>query len=233
MTETQPAPWDTPVNNGERAYRMLRQLVRDGQHAPGSVLSENVLAAELGMSRTPIREAISRLCHERLLVRLPSRGVLVNTLSAADVHELYAVREALEAMAVRYAVVEMTDDEITALRATLTEASRRVEEGISGASYRTLDRAFHAALWRGGRNRRAYSLLDALHDAAILDPWFRDISDVPGQSRRSIDEHTAIVDAVEARDAAAAERAVRNHAQSYQRTLATRLFGRMAMEGVR
>lgn len=228
MTSQQQASWET---QGERAYRMLRQLVREGHHAPGTVLSENVLASELGMSRTPVREAIGRLCQEELLVRLPARGVLVNTLGADDVREIYEVREALEAMTVRTAAATMTDDELVDLRGLLGDATRRVDDGISGLAYRALDRTFHEALWRAGRNRHAYALLDQSHDAAVIDPWFRSISEFPGQTRRSVAEHAAIVEALEARDADAAERAVRAHVQSYQRTLAAYLFGRAASEG--
>ncbi|HEY0185925.1 MAG TPA: GntR family transcriptional regulator [Cellulomonas sp.] len=216
---------DQDTSQAEAAYQRLRGLVRDGTYDPGDVLSENALAAELGMSRTPVREAVSRLTHEGLLVRLPRRGVVITTLSVEDVRDLYSVREALEAMCARTAAVSMPEDEVRGLRDQLDQADRLVAEGISWREYRKVDRQFHATLWAAGRNKRAESLLDASHDAAILDPWFHKIADMSGQSARSVREHTAIVEAIEAHDPQAAAAAASEHAQSYQRALAEWLFG--------
>ncbi len=215
----------TDLSQAEVAYLRLRGLVRDGTYDPGDVLSENALAAELGMSRTPVREAVSRLAHEGLLVRLPKRGVLIKTLSVEDVRDLYAVRGALESMCARTAAVSMTEQEMSRLRGQLDEARALVDGGISWREYRDVDRAFHATIWAAGHNRRALDLLEASHDAAILDPWFHKIADLPGQSSRSVREHTAIVAAIEAHDPEAADVAAREHAQSYERALAEHLFG--------
>ncbi len=218
-------PEATDQSQAEVAYLRLRGLVQDGTYDPGDVLSENALAAELGMSRTPVREAVSRLAHEGLLVRLPKRGVLIKTLSVEDIRDLYAVRDALESMCARTAAVSMTEEEVSRLRSQLDEARRLVDGGISWREYRKVDRRFHATIWAAGRNRRALDLLEASHDAAILDPWFHKIADLPGQSGRSVREHAAIVEAIEAHDPEAAAAAVREHAQSYERALAARLFG--------
>src|SRR5699024_7335908 len=77
---------------GEIAYDGVRRLVRDGVLRPGEVFTEGAVASQLGIGRTPCREAISRLSQEGLLRRLPKRGVLVRTLRADDVRDLYAVR---------------------------------------------------------------------------------------------------------------------------------------------
>jgi DNA-binding GntR family transcriptional regulator len=91
--------------------------------------------------------------------------------------------------------------------------------------YRGEDFRFHRAIWAAGDNQRAYNLLSAFHDAAILDPWFHRIADMPGQSQRSIREHRAIVTALASRNPENAEEAVRAHCRSYQKQLAERLFG--------
>src|SRR5690625_5079420 len=84
------------VSQAEVAYRGLRRLVREGRLKPGQIFSEGAVAAELGVGRTPIREVVSRLAHEGLLLRLPKRGVMVKSLGLDDVHELYEVRRSLE-----------------------------------------------------------------------------------------------------------------------------------------
>jgi DNA-binding GntR family transcriptional regulator len=214
-----------PVSQADLAYQRLRGLVRDGTHRPGALLSEYTLAQQIGLGRTPLREAVSRLVHEGLLRRLPGRGVLVNTLTAKDVSDLYEVREWLEALCVRRGAHAFGEQEIADLRRMHDDATARVEEGVSWQDYRQLDQKFHMALWAGGRNERAMELLITSYDAVILDPWSQEIADMPGQSLRSITEHREIVEALEARDADASEAAMRRHAQSYRRILATRMFG--------
>src|SRR5690349_10187737 len=92
------APADAPpapeLSQSELAYRGLRALIREGRFAPGEMLSEGYAAELLGVGRTPIREAVSRLAHEGLLTRVPKRGVVVSSLSAGDVRELYDLHAA-------------------------------------------------------------------------------------------------------------------------------------------
>lgn len=212
-------------SQAERAYGALRALIRESTYAPGSVLSENALAERLRIGRTPIRDAVVRLVHEGLLVRLPKRGVLINTMSAEDVRELYEVREALEVMCVRQAAANMDEHKFGELQEQVVDAARAVDDGIDLVKYHELDRRFHACLASSGSNQRAYRLLDSMFDAAILDPWVGKICAIPGQLRRSVDEHTAIVDALGSGDPDEAESAVRAHACSYRRALAQHLFG--------
>jgi DNA-binding GntR family transcriptional regulator len=213
------------MTQAEQAYTGLRNLVRAGHYPPGQVLSEVAVAEQLGVGRTPIREAVSRLAHEGLLVRMPKRGVMIKTLSAKDVRDLYEVRAALEAMCVRQAVVNMTDSSLDGLRGLIDSAAPKVAAGMTWQEYRDEDRRFHRTIWEAGDNQRAYDLLSASHDAAILDPWFHLIADMPGQSQRSISEHRAIVTALVSRDPKNAEDAIWQHYRSYQKQLAERLFG--------
>src|SRR5690606_17103916 len=98
---------DEMSSQSEIAYRALRELVATGQVQPGSLLSEQLLADQVKVGRSPMRQAISRLVHEGLLVRLARRGVMVKALSVDEIRDLYEVRECLEVLAVRAAVAHM------------------------------------------------------------------------------------------------------------------------------
>ncbi len=216
---------DDGTSQADLAYERVRGLIRDGTYRPGSLLSEYTVAKQIGLGRTPLREAITRLVYEGLLSRLPGRGVLVNTLTARDISEQYEVLEWLEIWCVRRGAADFSEQEIADLHDILSDAAQQVADGITWEEYREFDHAFHSALWSGARNSRAFRLLSSTYEAVILDPWSREISDMPEQCARSIAEHRKIVEALEARDADAGETAVRQHSHSYRRALATRIFG--------
>lgn len=213
------------LGQAEIAYRGLRRLVREGELQPGEVFSEGAVAATLSVGRTPFREAVSRLAHEGLVLRLPKRGVLVKSLGVEDVKDLYEVRRSLEILCVRRAVAHISPQDLIHLRQLLEEADRLVEAGISWRDYREHDLRFHNFIWTASGNKRACELLQSTHDAVILDPLFERFADMPGQQRRSIEEHRQIIDAIDTGDADASAAAIAEHGESYMRALVTRLFG--------
>src|SRR5438105_15855611 len=123
----------------EPAYRQvweticthLREAILAGDLSPGTKLVEAELARRFGVSRGPIREALRELSREGLVVDLPRRGTFVCTLTQADLTEVYAVREALELVAVREAVASATDDELAGFR----EAHRIMDETWRGTDW--------------------------------------------------------------------------------------------------
>jgi DNA-binding GntR family transcriptional regulator len=210
---------------GELAYQALREQVRSKRIVPGDVLSLGRLADELGMSRTPVREAVSKLVSEGLLIVLPKKGILVRSLTAQDVQELYVVREPLEALAAGIAATQMSDGALERLEETLETADRRVAEGIDPEEYRAMDLEFHASIWTGSGNKRVSEILGSLADAAVLDPWRDKIVSLPNQPQRSLSQHREIVEALKSRDSVASESAMRRHARAYWSTLISYLFG--------
>lgn len=210
----------------EQTYEALRGLIREASYAPGTVLSESMLARQLDVGRTPVREAIVRLTHEGLLTRQPrGRGLVVHTLNLDDVRELYDAREVLEVVCARRAAQHATDDQLERLSQIIDQSHHATEFGISWTAYRKLDGEFHGLVAQGGGNKRIEAMLASMFDAAILDPWYLKILAIPGQTRRSVAEHTDIYEAIRARDPDRAEAAVRRHAQSYRQVVADRLFG--------
>src|SRR5499427_8014529 len=113
----------------QRVHDHLREEILAGRLPAGTELQEVALAAELGVSRGPIREAIGRLAAEGLVTVRPRRGAVVRSLSKQEFLEAYQVREALEVMAVRLAVPKLTRTEVTSLERLTDQMAARAEDG--------------------------------------------------------------------------------------------------------
>jgi DNA-binding GntR family transcriptional regulator len=177
-------------------------------------LDEKSLAAGLGVSRTPVREALARLEHEGLVRVLPRRGVYVVRKSKAEITEMIIAWAALESMAARLICERATDEEIGSLRRLFStfedgEVRSRLDE-YSGANLR-----FHQRIIELGHSQLIASMADSLlvHVRAIRRHTIGD----EDRAERSMVDHQHIIDALEARDAELAERLVRDHALNLAR----------------
>ena len=195
----------------------IEAAIISGQLEPGSRLSEQGLAASLGVSRGPLREAIRRLEGRKLLERTPNIGVRVAALSLRDLKEVLEVREALEGMACRLAAENMTDSEIAELNGLLGkhEQQKSVREG-KGYYQESKDFDFHFRIVAGSRNERLSQIL--LGDLYYLLRVYRYKSSTkPGRATEALREHKAIVKALEQRDGSEAEKAMRVHLRNARR----------------
>src|SRR5437763_1719288 len=132
----------------DQVYERLREQIVTGSRAPGDRVDPTEVADELGVSRTPVREAILRLDAEGLVERLPYRGVVVSAIDPAGVAEVAALRLQLETLAARTAVPRLTDADL----ARMHELHGRLGQEMAGAdaqeSFRALNREFHLTLYR-------------------------------------------------------------------------------------
>jgi DNA-binding GntR family transcriptional regulator len=189
----------------------IEGAIISGDLQPGSKLSEQGLAASLGVSRGPLREAIRRLEGRKLLERTPNIGVRVAELSMKDLNEVLQVREALEGMACALAATRMTDAEIKALADLIEqhEQQKSVQEG-TGYYQEAKDFDFHFRIVGGSRNERLVQMLCG--DLYYLLRIYRYKSSTkPGRATKALQEHKEIVAALARRDPAAAEQKMRQH----------------------
>jgi DNA-binding GntR family transcriptional regulator len=196
---------------GLKAYELLRQAIATGALQPGTRVLESELASRLKMSRTPVREAIASLEAEGLVSIEGLRGRVVTKLDYQSVMELYAVREALESMAAGLAARSTSEVEILGLRHML-----ELEEQILNDAGKLADhnRRFHEAIYYCSHNRYLLKMLEYIQTAMLL---LHPVARVAKERRDSaLSEHRAIVDAIAARDPAAAEAAIRNHLRRAQ-----------------
>lgn len=192
----------------DQAYAALRRAIVGAELEPGRRLSENQLAELIGVSRTPVRDALARLRDERLVAIVPQLGTFVTFIDEEAVADAHFVREALEVGAVRIAAKATTPEAIHALRANL-EATERAVAADDAEAFARLDDDFHHLLcdlsgrevaWR--LSERTRGQLDRVRLLSLPEAGYR------GQM---LAEHRAVVDAVAAHDPAAAERELRHH----------------------
>ena len=203
MQNSEPNP-DLP--QGQDAYRRLLMEIRAGGLKPGDRLLEADLAARMGISRTPVREAIRQLEADGLVVHIPRVGAAVRSLDPGEVTELYEMRSVLEGTAARLAarsasVVEL--DELTGINAEMATA-----QGKSERLYE-LNRQFHAALLDAARNRYlARSVAGLQKTLLLLGPTTLEGEE---RARGAVEEHAQVLEALRARDELGAEQAMRRH----------------------
>ena len=195
----------------------IEAAIISGQLEPGAKLSEQGLATSLGVSRGPLREAIRRLEGRKLLERTPNIGVRVAQLSLSDLNEILQVREALEGMAAGLAAQRMSDEDIAVL-ARLLEGHGKQKSVREGKGYYqdSKDFDFHFRIVSGSGNERLLQMLTG--DLYYLLRVYRYRSSTkPGRATEALDEHKAIVAALEKRDPKAAEEAMRAHLRNARR----------------
>ncbi len=206
------APLEDTSTFADRAYAALKGVILslDIYEKPGEVrLDERQLASDLGISRTPVREAMAQLEREGFVRSVPRRGIYVVRKTKQEVIELITAWAALESMAARLITQIATDDEIATLRRMFTkfengELHARLDE------YSEVNIEFHQSIIRLSRNRVLIDLAENLftHMRMIR----RKTIGEEDRADRSIRDHMNIIQALEARDTERAEDLVRNHA---------------------
>jgi DNA-binding GntR family transcriptional regulator len=198
----------TGATGADLVYLRLREAILHGRLAPGAVVSQVQLARELGVSRTPLREAVRMLQREGLVAGVANRMVRVAPFSIQDVEELYAVRIANEALAIRLTVPTMTADDDAQLERALRDMAQAAEASDTDVWERH-HRGFHTLLVSGG-GTRLRALLSELYDHAERYRRLY-ITSEPRAMSIGASEHEAIVAACHARDATQASTDLARH----------------------
>lgn len=199
------------------AYDLIKHQIITCTFKPGEYLNEAFVSAKLGIGRTPVHQALDRLMLEDMVEVIPRKGVIVKPVSLEDVMQIIEVRLINEPYGVRLAAERADDTEIAAMtdilgRARKWAAVRNVKEMM------LLDREFHMALARAARNTVLADILRKLHERSLRF-WFISLT-APDHHETVQDQHDLIMQAIRARDADAAEAAMRNHIESFRRNVA-------------
>ncbi|NLW58756.1 MAG: GntR family transcriptional regulator [Firmicutes bacterium] len=200
----------------ELVFETLREAIIKGQLAPGERLMELQLAEELGVSRTPIREAIRKLELEGLVLMVPRKGAYVATFSMKDVVEVFEIRGALEGLAAALAAERITDEELEELQRQLVKSSELIEQADLNGMVE-VDTGFHQILYQASRNQRLAQIINNLRDQIQR---FRQTSlSYPGRMKSALEEHREIVDAISARDPELARRLAQEHIENAENSM--------------
>lgn len=202
---------DGQTQQGHSAYRRLLDEIREGRLLPGDRLRETELADRLGVSRTPVRDAIRQLEADGLVAHVPRIGASVRQLDYSEVMELYEMRAVLEGTAARLAARAASDVELQEM-AVLND---QITQAKTGAEAARLNRIFHATLLDAAKNRFLSRSMQALQRSL----WIIGPSQLLNTERAetAIAEHARIMAALAARDGGAAEIEMRCHIEAAQR----------------
>lgn len=184
----------------EKVYEKVKGLAIDYHFRPGERVNEVELAAQLGVSRTPVREALNRLAKDGFMNVVPNRGFYSRDLTPEGVRELYEVRMVIEQSTFRFACLRATDEEIAETTAIWEEVSqhRPAQTEQDWAKIAEIDERFHMEIARISHNSRLYEMLDSLNS---LSRFFRRIDlETPVRRNNAYDEHVEIIAALRQRD---------------------------------
>jgi len=212
----------TPVNLD--SYKPLRELVLDairsaimnGTLQPRERLMEIQMAEELGVSRTPIREALRNLELEGFIVMVPRKGAYVADLSFKDIADVFEIRAALEGLAAGLAAERITEEELEDMERLLVEKRDAITQNDIGKLVE-VDTKFHALMYQASRNERLSSIISNLREQIQR---FRLTSlSYPGRMKESLNEHKKIVEAIQSRDIQIARHLAQEHIENAENVL--------------
>ncbi|MGE5623469.1 MAG: GntR family transcriptional regulator [Methanocella sp.] len=201
-------------------YQTLREAILEGRLAPGRKLVAEALAKELGVSRMPVREALSRLAQDGFVKAIPHKEVVVAGFSEQDVREIYDIRSVLEAYAARLCAREAKPEQL----ARLSELQAQMEAALAEQNpeaLRQADNEFHHVLFTTCGSRKLGQLLTELWDQCL---YYRALSAALNNNpARSLEHHRGILAALARKDPDAAEKWVHTHTQAARERIVAHL----------
>ncbi|WP_409344112.1 GntR family transcriptional regulator [Paenibacillus sp. MBLB4367] len=191
----------------EDLVALIKQQIIDGELNPGDRIVETKVAKELGISQTPVREAIRQLSGEGIITIVPNKGPIVRTMDSTDVFEIYSLRSFLEGLAIRLAAQYATDDDISGLVSIYEDMKLK----LSDDTVRSLLKeslTIHQTIIRLSRHARLIKMYDSISFQITL---VNRILGVTSTKQKEVAEHWELIDAMMKRDPEHAEKVMRNH----------------------
>ncbi len=192
-------------------FNKIRENILSGVYRENEELKENTLAAELGVSRTPVREALRQLELEGLVTIIPNKGASVTGITSKDIHDIYIIRSYLEGLCARWACEHITEEQIEALEEVLYlsefHAGRNHSEQLV-----ELDNKFHDLIYKASGSKILNHVLSDFHH--YVERIRKITLAQPNRASQSSKEHAAILGAIKERDKELAERLAHEHIMS-------------------
>ena len=199
----------------EEAYHQIKEKIITLDLAPSSVINEQALMKDLGLGRTPIREALQRLDAEGLVHIVPRRGMFVADISITDLQEIFEVRIVMAGFCARLAARRITPEQIAQMEAVLRDL-KHVQGGDSIALME-IDKRFQRVLYQAAGNKFLTDALERLYDSG-LRLWHLVLHRL-GDVRDAIEQHREVLEALEARDEKLAESLIQQHIADFQNAI--------------
>ena len=203
----------------EKAYRLIKEKVVTLELPPSAVIDEHVMMQQLGLGRTPIREALQRLDSEGLVNIVPRRGTFVNDISVTDLQKIFELRIVLEGFCARLAAERISTEQIARMEEVLQELDN-LEDG-DHQTLMSIDRRFHRLLYTAADNEFMTDILDRLYDLS-LRLWYLVLARLR-EVRHSIEQHGDVLSALEQGDPDKAEAVIQKHIVEFQHSIRSAL----------
>ncbi len=202
----------------ERVFEEIEESILNGELAPGDSLPEIKLSEELGVSRTPVREAIGKLELEGLVKTIPNRGTVAVGISEKDIDDIYTIRMYVEGLAAKWAAQHITEEQLDEMR-TVVELQEFYVGKRDFLQIWQLDSRFHSLLYKASGSHALRQILSNLHHYIQR---VRELSiKKPGRAIPSVQEHRNILEAIEKRDGELAEKLTAEHIRNAHRNIET------------
>jgi DNA-binding GntR family transcriptional regulator len=197
-----------PESLAKMAYEAIRKSILSGQWKIGELYNEKAIAADLGISRTPVREALLELASQNLILFLPRRGLMVNRFTRRDVDEIFELRKAIELAAVEKVTLASPPFDLFEIEEALLKQRKAAKEKDYFA-FMEADRIFHTSFSELTNNRRLIAALENLRD--MMHVMGVKALALEGRALQVIEEHQAIFEAVRRGNCEEARRAMAGH----------------------
>jgi DNA-binding GntR family transcriptional regulator len=212
----QPVNFDSYKPLRELVLDSLREAIINGDLKPRERLMEIQLAEELGVSRTPIREALRKLELEGFIVMVPRKGAYVSDISLKDITEVFEIRAALEGLSAALAAERITEEEIETMEKLLAEKYDAIKQNDMKRLIE-VDTRFHDGIYNASRNVKLWAIINNLREQIQR---FRTASlSYPGRMQQSLSEHRSIVEAIESRDINLSRQVAQEHIENAESSL--------------
>jgi len=218
-------------NLSARVYNQIKNLILCNEFMPGQKLHHQQLSERLGVSRTPVREALTRLVQEGYVSFLPNRGFTCKEIRMQEAEELYELREALEAFAVEKAIANLTDSALALLRNKMNSYGRDVQNRFTRERL-VYDQDVHIEIARLAGNETLTSMLAHVFERIVLKRRTDGLYD-PARGVTAHQEHLQLLESIERRDPRDAVATIRSHIQAGKKNVMADLKQRQAIRGIR
>ncbi|RME48678.1 MAG: GntR family transcriptional regulator [Caldilineae bacterium] len=203
------------LTDADKAYRQIKEKIITVQLPPGSLIREADLMAELGLGRTPIREALKKIQAENLVTVVPRRGMFVTDITITDLQQIYEVRVELERLCARLATERITPEQRAAMRELV--AAMQTAHPADKEHLITLDRRFHHLLAEATGNKFLKTEFEHFYNLS-LRIWHLALNRLQGADL-DLSAHAEILSAIEAGDAERAARRMQAHIRHFHDTI--------------
>ena len=200
----------------QRVYKNLRTAILSGKIAGGTRLVESTLAADMQVSRTPIREALHKLALEGLLYSIPRAGYIVEEMSDYDIQDLFTTRMIIEQIAARLAMEKITEEELKRLALNIKKTDEVLESGLT-EKMADLDMAFHGILYKATRSKTLYQICQTLSDHTLK--YRIALIHLPEIAQKTRDGHSKIYKAILSKEPSQVDEAIQSHLQLAKRDI--------------